>query len=457
MTVNPKDSKTINIALHNLKKLFAKADSQDEILSKMMDPTKLLVDAIREKNISFIQEMANLGGVDFNVRDELGRTPVFWATLLGEDEILTVLLKAGADPNIQDVVGDTALMQAVGEGYIRSVKVLLEVEKAEVNQVNNAGYTALTYACREEVEEAVEILLNHHADVNVQDRSGCTVLVDLILMNQTEAHQKMIQLIVDKMSPNDLMMHKEILSLISVAHATSQRGVSLLRAVNKNLDYLPIELEGAIPHYWIKKMSKATSQFEKLHPELIKKNVSFKLMQMLQHAASDSNEGIILRHEKGMPVLLSVGFKRHTVSVLIWENNFIICNRGRGSRKVTEVFHFEPENLTIEVLEKIQRVQLMKEADYLNLFFRELPDLLKFKDPPLKNAFEKTCVLPMQTSDNCSWASPELAVLVFFMMDRFLTDVRGFIKKVPPLGHPLFNKLCERKKLLESICLNLNL
>jgi len=63
----------------------------------------------------------------------------------GHTEIVRLLIDKGADVNLLDKNGETALMGAAGAGHTEIVKVLID-KKANVDTKNNNGVTALIKA-----------------------------------------------------------------------------------------------------------------------------------------------------------------------------------------------------------------------------------------------------------------------------------------------------------------------
>jgi ankyrin repeat protein len=104
-------------------------------------------------------------------------------------EIVRVLLEAGADPTLTTEDGTTALMMAAGLGTMThqpekkrgdpspsaetSVKMLVEAG-VDVNAVNEADFTALHGAAFKGLNEIVQYLVEHGANINAQDFSGRT-------------------------------------------------------------------------------------------------------------------------------------------------------------------------------------------------------------------------------------------------------------------------------------------
>ena len=83
-----------------------------------------------------------------NVRDAGGRTPLMlavWGPKWDNRQVLETLFKQGADLNSQDDVGETALMLAADHGNATAVQFLLD-HHANIHLQNSQGWTALHYA-----------------------------------------------------------------------------------------------------------------------------------------------------------------------------------------------------------------------------------------------------------------------------------------------------------------------
>jgi hypothetical protein len=118
-------------------------------------------------------------GMNPNVRDDDGRTPLISATMPGDVEIVKMLIDRGADVNAKENDGGTALMSAATGGFATIVKILL-AHGADVNAQHKNGVTALMCAIGN-VSNSIEIvkdLLAAGADVNLKTKSGHTALTD---------------------------------------------------------------------------------------------------------------------------------------------------------------------------------------------------------------------------------------------------------------------------------------
>lgn len=111
-------------------------------------------------------------GANVKLADRYGVTPISLACTNGNAAMIKLLLDSGADPNTVDPTGETALMTAAKGGDVESVRVLADAG-AKIDTRDSAfQQSALMMAVRENRTEVVRFLVEHHADVNVQTRTG---------------------------------------------------------------------------------------------------------------------------------------------------------------------------------------------------------------------------------------------------------------------------------------------
>jgi len=122
------------------------------------------MDAVKGGDIGNVRLLLDRGA-DPNVQDRFGRSALMYAS--GHIDIVKLLLDRGINLNIPDISGDTALMHASMDSHIETVKLLLD-KGADPNIVANDGHTALMYAIDNEDTEIEELLNEHIAAISMQ-------------------------------------------------------------------------------------------------------------------------------------------------------------------------------------------------------------------------------------------------------------------------------------------------
>ena len=100
--------------------------------------------------------------------DKRRRSPLWYASYRGREEIVQFLLDLGADANEQDEDGDGPLYMAVSafredSGSLKLVKSLIS-SGAELNLKNKAGETPLGMACDMERNDIAELMYQNGCD-----------------------------------------------------------------------------------------------------------------------------------------------------------------------------------------------------------------------------------------------------------------------------------------------------
>jgi len=112
-------------------------------------------------------------GININARDASeGRTPLISAAARGDLEVVNLLIQRGADPNVTDNMGDTALLHALEARYDQVEQILLNHPKLDPHARGLNGVTTLSKYVWRERKDAVQKLLDLGADVNAQDNDG---------------------------------------------------------------------------------------------------------------------------------------------------------------------------------------------------------------------------------------------------------------------------------------------
>lgn len=110
-----------------------------------------------------------------NLKDELRRTPVYYAAENGQDKAVQFLLLYGADINVRDEYMKSPLMAAIEAKSYSTAKILLDVN-ANVQISDENGRTPLHYAVIYRQPEIAEAITNKFCDVDSPDNDGNTPL-----------------------------------------------------------------------------------------------------------------------------------------------------------------------------------------------------------------------------------------------------------------------------------------
>ena len=112
-------------------------------------------------------------GADLNLQDEVGDTALMYASNAGNTEMVKLLLKEGADPNILNHGKNNALHFASLYGHLDIVKILIDVG-INIDNQDDDGRTPLFYAISYGRSETVKLLIELGADANILDNKGLT-------------------------------------------------------------------------------------------------------------------------------------------------------------------------------------------------------------------------------------------------------------------------------------------
>ncbi|MEP6757348.1 MAG: ankyrin repeat domain-containing protein [Chthonomonadales bacterium] len=115
-------------------------------------------------------------GAPVNFRDD--GTPLYYAANSECIDVVTELLRAGANPNLgclTSTVGETPLLCSMETGNLQIIQTLIN-GGADVNQPDIRGQTPLIAACLRSRFGAAQILLSSGANPQIKDQYGNTPL-----------------------------------------------------------------------------------------------------------------------------------------------------------------------------------------------------------------------------------------------------------------------------------------
>lgn len=133
----------------------------------------VLIKAVRDKDVAKAREILDKPGQRVvNARDTAtGETPLIIASKRTDLPWMGYLLQVGADPNLRDNDGNSALLYTAIAGSSEAVRVLLTF-KARPDLTNGLGETALIKAVQARNVEVVKLLLDAGANPDIIDHAA---------------------------------------------------------------------------------------------------------------------------------------------------------------------------------------------------------------------------------------------------------------------------------------------
>ena len=132
---------------------------------------------------------------------QFGGTALHFAAAEGQDAVVVLLLKHGADPNLRNNEEQTPLHLAAANGQ-QSVLALLLAAGAQPNLQDKQGYTSLHYAATYGQQAAVTALLAANADAELEDRNGETPL----FCAQEKGHAEVVAQLAAALRPGAMLL-----------------------------------------------------------------------------------------------------------------------------------------------------------------------------------------------------------------------------------------------------------
>jgi len=153
---------------------YERSDDERELM-RQRELSALLVRAVRAGDVWAAVHAINRGAVI---------TPAFPPLLnvaaeRNDVHMMRVLLDAGADVNVHDAIGWTAMHVAASNGRADIIGLLAH-KRAAVNARDRGGQTPLIFAVRRGHADAVAMLLRCGADANVSGVDGALPLVEAL-------------------------------------------------------------------------------------------------------------------------------------------------------------------------------------------------------------------------------------------------------------------------------------
>jgi len=142
-------------------------------------------------------------GADVNAATRHGVTPLSLAAQRGNADLVGVLLQAGAavaraEATLPD--GQTLLMHAARTGNVAAVKALIAAGSNLNARETRTGTTALIWAATADRAEAIRVLAEAGADLDLTDPEGTTALIIAVI----NGHYDVVSVLLEKGADPDI-------------------------------------------------------------------------------------------------------------------------------------------------------------------------------------------------------------------------------------------------------------
>ena len=188
------------------KSLFCE-DIQKDLVLAAEEGKVVMIKRVLSKfmiDINFIRERYSperVGGEVYYFKD--GKvSPLISAALHGHNDVVQLLLDKGAEPNLSDQNGNTALLYAAFRGHLDVVQLLLN-RGADVNMADYYGTTPLHWAAEIGHKHVVKLLLDRGAEPNKENRNGETPLI-----GAAKGKKDIVQLLLDSGAEPNIPNHQ---------------------------------------------------------------------------------------------------------------------------------------------------------------------------------------------------------------------------------------------------------
>ncbi|WP_285766332.1 ankyrin repeat domain-containing protein [Peribacillus sp. SI8-4] len=152
-------------------------------------------------------------GADIDLQDSKGRTAIMIAAYHNDLKTAKILIAAGADVNIQDDMKNNPFLYAGAEGYLEILRATIDAG-ADPAMTNRYGGTALIPASEHGYVSVIKELLNQtDIDINHVNNLGWTALLEAIILNDGDEQQQTVQLLLDHGADVNIADHDKVTPL----------------------------------------------------------------------------------------------------------------------------------------------------------------------------------------------------------------------------------------------------
>ncbi|KAK3083082.1 hypothetical protein FSP39_013452 [Pinctada imbricata] len=199
--------------------------------------------SVADGNELVVRLLTSVEKCNVSALDNMFRTPLHWAAVLGHSQIVGILLDNGADYASSDSNGATPLHYAAQNNYHDTVAVFLS-RKNVTDEQDNDGRTAFMWAAGKGADDVINVFHKNNVDIQQVDTNGGTALHAAAL----SGHPSTVKLLLEygaQIDAVDQMRHTPLFRACEMGHTDV---VQTLIDFGARVDVL--DHDGRSPLHW---------------------------------------------------------------------------------------------------------------------------------------------------------------------------------------------------------------
>ncbi|XP_059165676.1 inversin-like [Physella acuta] len=198
--------------------------------------------AVADGNESLVTALTSVKNCNVSALDNVFRTPLHWAAVLGHSKIVSILLESGADSTSSDSNGATPLHYAAQNNYSETVSVFLSSNCTDEPDLE--GRTAFMWAAGKGADDVIRVFLEHNVDIHQEDKTGGTALHASAL----SGHSTTVKILLDHGAKLEVTDQAKHTPLFRACEMGQMDVVQTLIDSHARVDVL--DLDGRSPLHW---------------------------------------------------------------------------------------------------------------------------------------------------------------------------------------------------------------
>jgi ankyrin repeat protein len=239
---------------------------------------KELIEAIKQEKFDRCKELIGLGA-NVNVLDSIKWSPLHWAALRSNTDIVKLLIDAGADLEAEDFNNMTPLAWVVNKHETAAaavVKLLIDAGADLTKTYESDGNTVLHWAAESGLVDIAKLLIDAGADPDAENKHAATPLHHAAGLHKVD----IVKLLIDAGANLDKIGSRQKQTALHMA--TYEEDIDIVKLlidagaevnITNHDSFTPLEI--------------LFNQFN--YPEHFRDNVNFKLVKLLIQAGAKIN------------------------------------------------------------------------------------------------------------------------------------------------------------------------